>query len=238
MEDINCWEEKFEMCGYATRLLDKITYLNRLVKPPIDIGEVKKGLYYARKYHGVQIRQSGDPYYSHPVEVAYMAAKYSSLQKQEFFRTDMIVTALLHDTIEDTEFTKTMITNIFGYKIACQVEDLTRIKLDKKISSAEMVHSLLLQNNKDMLFIKVFDRLHNMQTIGVKSPEKMKKIMLETLSVFITLSMHLGMPQIKDELIELYLKATPTLKDNFLQPFLTAQNAVYRIRNLYLPESQ
>ncbi|WP_341793084.1 MULTISPECIES: HD domain-containing protein [unclassified Rickettsia] len=246
MEDINCWEEKFEMCGYTARLLDKVTSLNKLVQYPIDIREIKKGVYYARKYHGSQMRQSGDPYYSHPIEVAYMVAKYSSLQKQEFFRTDMIVTALLHDTIEDTEFTKAMITNIFGCKIACQVEDLTRIKLDKKISSAEMVNSLLLQNNKDMLFIKLFDRLHNMQTIGAKSPEKMKKIMLETLSVFITLSMYLGMPQIKEELIELYSKATPTLKDdqqfpckdNFLHSFLTAQSAVSRIRNLYLQESQ
>ncbi len=80
MEDINCWEEKFEMCGYAARLLDKVISLNKLVQYPIDIREVKKGIYYARKYHGAQMRQSGDPYYSHPIEVAYLLAEFTATE--------------------------------------------------------------------------------------------------------------------------------------------------------------
>lgn len=102
MEDIHCWEEKFEICGYAARLLDKVTSLNKLVQYPIDIREIKKGIYYARKYHGVQMRQSGDPYYSHPIEVAYIVSNYTANRKIKFFTTDMIVTSLLHDTIEDS----------------------------------------------------------------------------------------------------------------------------------------
>ncbi len=59
MEDISSWKEKFEICVYAKKLLDKLEYLNTKVKNPVDIEEVKKGIYYARKYHGPQMRQSG-----------------------------------------------------------------------------------------------------------------------------------------------------------------------------------
>ncbi len=127
MEDINYWEEKFEMCGYAAKLLDKITYLNRLVKHPIDIREVKKGIYYARKYHGTQMRQSGDPYYSHPIEVAYMLAEFMAYETPKLYKPYMITTSLLHDTIEDTPLTENCITKIFDKNIANQVEALTRI---------------------------------------------------------------------------------------------------------------
>ena len=117
---------------------------------------------------GAQKRQSGEPYYSHPLEVAYMVAEHR-------FTTDVLVTSILHDTIEDTELTKEMIDYIFGFTIASQVEDLTRIKIDGKISVAEMVKSLWFQNKKDLLLIKYFDRLHNMRTINAKSPEKIQK---------------------------------------------------------------
>ena len=76
MEDISSWKEKFEICVYAKKLIDKLEYLNTKVKNPVDIEEVKKGIYYARKYHGLQMRQSGDPYYSHPIEVAIMLAEF------------------------------------------------------------------------------------------------------------------------------------------------------------------
>jgi len=163
MEDLDNWQEKFEECCYAKKLLDKVAYLNAKVKYPVDIEEVKKGLYYARKYHGSQMRQSGDPYYSHPIEVAIMVADY-------LFRTDIIVTSILHDTIEDTKLTKDMIVKIFGEKVANQVMDLTRVKEHGKITSAEMVEILYKEKKHDVLLIKLFDRLHNMQTIGAKSP--------------------------------------------------------------------
>ncbi|WP_341789410.1 HD domain-containing protein [Rickettsia endosymbiont of Polydrusus tereticollis] len=199
MEDINCWEEKFEMCGYAAKLLDKITYLNRLVKHPIDIREVKKGIYYARKYHGTQMRQSGDPYYSHPIEVAYMVAEYTAYMEQNFFTADIIITSLLHDTIEDTELNEEMITKIFGREIAIQVEGLTRIKPHGKITSAEMLKLLYHNLEKKLLVIKLFDRFHNIQTLKVKSPEKAKKIIDETLEDFLILAEYLKLPHIAQE---------------------------------------
>ncbi len=74
MEDLGSWQEKFEICVYSKKLLDKVEYLNTKVKNPVDIEEVKKGIYYARKYHSLQMRQSGDPHYSHPIEVAITLA--------------------------------------------------------------------------------------------------------------------------------------------------------------------
>ncbi|WP_064428753.1 bifunctional (p)ppGpp synthetase/guanosine-3',5'-bis(diphosphate) 3'-pyrophosphohydrolase [Rickettsia sp. Tenjiku01] len=95
MEDINSWKEKFEICVYAKKLLDKLEYLNTKVKNPVDIEEVKTGIYYARKYHGSQMRQSGDPYYSHPIEVAIMLAKFVADEAPKLFTSNMINAALL-----------------------------------------------------------------------------------------------------------------------------------------------
>ncbi|MDD9335323.1 MAG: HD domain-containing protein, partial [Rickettsiaceae bacterium] len=125
MEDVNnYWDNsKYQYCAYAERLLKELILLNEKVKQPINMYEVKKGIYYAKKYHGSQMRQSGEPYYSHPIEVAYMVAQYTALEIPRLFRTDMIVTALLHDTIEDTQLTEKMIAYIFGSQVASQVED-------------------------------------------------------------------------------------------------------------------
>lgn len=192
MEDNNYRSEpeQFEPCHYSDRLMTRLLLLNEKVGNQVDIGEVRKAIYYAKKYHALQYRQSGEPYYSHPVEVAYMFAVYTAEEKIRYFRTDLIVTAILHDTIEDTELTKDVIESVFGVRVANQVEDLTRIKDGYKISSAEMVETLWLQKKYDVLLIKQFDRLHNMQTIGVKKPEKIRKIANETFNSFVVFAMH------------------------------------------------
>jgi (p)ppGpp synthase/HD superfamily hydrolase len=199
MQDNNGWWAKLDRCEYSNRLLDKLLLLNE-AKPAegkIDISKVKKAIYYAKKYHGDQKRQSGEPYYSHPFEVAYMISDY-------LFRTDIIVTSILHDTIEDTELTFEMIRKLFGEVIAHQVMDLTRITGGdgRKISSAEMVGFLFEQKKYDLLLIKQFDRLHNMQSIGAKSPEKIKKITEETIGTFTVLAAFLGIRSIEEELIQ------------------------------------
>ena len=186
MEDLNNWQDNFEECCYAKKLLDKIAYLNGVSETEaIDIIEVEKAIHYAKKYHGSQMRQSGEPFYSHPIEVAYMIDDY-------LFRTDIIITAILHDTLEDTELTKSQIAEIFSVQIANQVYDLTRIKENGvKITSAEMVELLYKEKKYDILLIKIFDRLHNIQTISAKSPTKIKKTIAETIKRFITLSIYL-----------------------------------------------
>jgi len=203
MENINCWESKFEICSYSNRLLDKIDLLNKQVAHKVNINEVKKAIYYARKYHGSQMRQSGEPYYSHPIEVAYMFAEYTAEEIKQYYKTDLIVTSILHDTIEDTTLTEEMILDIFGKQVATQVESLTRVKSYGKVSSAQIIENLLLQKEHEVAVIKLFDRLHNMQTIKAKPPEKIKKIIDETVKIFIFLSMHLDAPLIEKNLVEL-----------------------------------
>ena len=182
MNDLFCWKLKYKSCTYSESLLNKIYLQNEKSNHKVDILEIKKAIYYAKKYHGSQKRLSGEPYYSHPLAVDELVAPYC-------FKTDILVTSILHDTIEDTDLTKDLIEYIFGLTIANNVEDLTRIKLDQKISAAETMTSLYLQSKQDLLLIKIFDRLHNMQTIAAKSPEKITK---ETLTEFIIVIMSLG----------------------------------------------
>ncbi len=203
MEDISSWKEKFEICIYAKKLIDKLEYLNDKVKNPVDIEEIKKGIYYARKYHGLQMRQSGDPYYSHPIEVAIMLAEFVADEAPKLFTSNMINAALLHDTIEDTELTEEMITEIFEIEVARHVEGLTRIKPYGKISAEESLNLLIKQKRYDTALIKLFDRIHNVQTLAAKSPEKARKVIKETLIHFISFATYLEIPVLTHRLIEL-----------------------------------
>ncbi len=195
MEDINRWNLRDKPCAYSDGLIDKLLLLNKTAKIKVDILEVKKAIYYAKKYHGKQTRHSGEPYYSHPIEVAYMVSNY-------LFRTDILVSSILHDTIEDTDLTFDMIKEIFGEVVANQVMDLTRVKSTGKISSAEMIDSLFKQGKYDLLLIKEIDRWHNIQTIDTKSPEKILKIINETMASFIPLAAYFGTQKILKDLLK------------------------------------
>lgn len=116
-----------------------------------------------------------------------------------------------------TALTKEMINLIFGSTIANQVENLTRIKEGKKISSAKMLESLWFQKKLEALFIKQIDRLHNMRTISFKSPPKIKEITLETVEVYIIIAIYLGLTDVEQELKQLCLQAN--IKSNLCQQF-------------------
>ena len=105
MEDVNNWQSKFAPCQYSDKLLNKLSLLNEQAKSPVDISEVTKAIYYARKYHGSQMRKSGEPYYSHPIEVAYLFAEYAGIENEQYYTTDLVATSILHDCIEDTVLT-------------------------------------------------------------------------------------------------------------------------------------
>ena len=245
MNDLSCWESKFEWCYYSKRLLTKLSRINETARSKINFLEVKKAIYYAKKYHGNQKRESGEPYYSHPLEVAYKVADYC-------FKTDILVTSILHDTIEDTEFTKKNINYIFGMNVADQVYDLTRIKLDRKISVAEMIELLWHKKEKDLLLIKYFDRLHNMQTIQAKSPERAYKIVEETLKQFLSLGLFLNskFPKIfliEEQIIQLCYKNTilkqqsldleSFLDNSFQLSYPNVQSDLYLNNTLRIPET-
>jgi (p)ppGpp synthase/HD superfamily hydrolase len=208
MEDTNFCALKFQPCQYSDKLISLLESLNKIAARPVDIREIKKACYYARKYHGTQLRKSGEPYYSHPIEVACLFAKYAGKYAGQYYTTTLIIVAILHDTLEDTELTKEMIAAIFGQNIADKVEDLTRIKIDKKISAAETLNILFVQDKIDLLYIKMFDRLHNMQTIGAMKPEKMTKISKETATDFVSLAKELNIYDIANELSKLSYEAT------------------------------
>jgi (p)ppGpp synthase/HD superfamily hydrolase len=202
MEDKDNWEEAFEACIYSDKLVNFLYSINNMVDDTLDINQIRKAIYYAKKYHGKQLRKSGEPYYMHPIEVAYIFAEYAYTENLKYYSTDLIVTAILHDTIEDTELTKSMIAELFNENIAENVEGLTRIKFDKKISAGETLNLLFRQHKKDILYIKLFDRLHNIRTIQYMKPQKIVKIIDETMSYFLPLSANLRTYKTSKELIE------------------------------------
>jgi (p)ppGpp synthase/HD superfamily hydrolase len=188
-------------CQYSIRLIDRLKSLD--TKNVLDFDLINKAIYWAKKYHGEQKRKSGEPYYSHPLEVAYIFAENIILEDRKYYTTDLIITAILHDTIEDTLLTKEMIEQVFNQSVANNVDDLTRIKPDRKFTAGESLELIYPKNKKGILYIKIFDRLHNLQTIGFVSEIKRNKIIDETIKYFIPLCAFLGLYNIKMELIRI-----------------------------------
>jgi len=172
-----------EPCKYSIRLIEKLKSLD--TKNILDFGLINKAIYWAKKYHGDQKRKSGEPYYSHPLEVAYMISEHK-------LKTDVIVASILHDIIEDTEVTVGMIFDNFSWRIAQMVDMLTRDRPDgTKLTIEEVITNAYQKEDKEVLLIKLIDRLHNMQTIQYKSIEKIHNTSEQTFSFFISLSMFL-----------------------------------------------
>src|SRR6187399_3234999 len=157
---------------------------------------------YAMKAHGTQIRASGDPYFSHPLEVA---AILTDLKLDDA----TIVAALLHDTIEDTEATRTEIDKLFGAEIGALVEGLTKLKrlelVSREAKQAENLRKLLLAIADDVrvLLIKLADRLHNMRTLEFVPPNSRRRIAEETLDIYAPLAGRMGMQEMREELEDL-----------------------------------
>ena len=183
-----------EPCKYSIRLIEKLKSLD--TQNVLDFELINKAVYWARKYHGDQKRKSGEPYYSHPLEVAYMVSEYK-------LNTDVIVASILHDIIEDTEVNAKMIHNAFGHRTAEMVDRLTRDRPDgTKLTVEEIINSTYKNGDKEVLLIKLIDRLHNIQTIESMSTQKIEKIIAETLTNFIASSMYLGLLEIEQQLTE------------------------------------
>jgi RelA/SpoT family (p)ppGpp synthetase len=157
---------------------------------------------YAMKAHGTQTRASGDPYFSHPLQVA---AILTDLKLDDA----TIAAALLHDTIEDTETTRAEIDEKFGREIGVLVEGLTKLKkldlVTKEAKQAENLRKLLLAITADVrvLLIKLADRLHNMRTIEYMKPEARLRVAQETLDIYAPLAGRMGMQEMREELEDL-----------------------------------
>ncbi len=180
-------------------LIDKV----RAYDPNLDVDALNRAYVYAMKAHGSQTRESGDPYFSHPLEVANILTEMK-------LDTATIITALLHDTVEDTHSTLEEIEELFGPKIASLVDGvtkLTKIKLQSvHTKQAENFRKLVLAMSNDIrvLLVKLADRVHNMRTLSyVKSPEKRKRVALETMEIYAPLAGRIGVQHIKNELEDL-----------------------------------
>ncbi len=153
--------------------------------------------------HGSQKRASGDPYFAHPIEVAGILTEYR-------LDTATIVTALLHDVIEDTPVTREDVAELFGEEIAELVEGVTklsRLELNSEhLRQAENLRKFILAISKDVrvLMVKLADRLHNMRTLGfLANKAKRERIARETLDIYAPLSRSIGCHRICTELEEL-----------------------------------
>jgi guanosine-3',5'-bis(diphosphate) 3'-pyrophosphohydrolase len=174
----------------------------RRYNPDTDEALLNRAYVYAMKAHGEQKRASGDPYFSHPLEVA---AILTDLKLDDA----TIAAALLHDTIEDTPTTRAEIDQIFGPDIGHLVEGLTKLKkldlVSREAKQAENLRKLLLAIADDVrvLLIKLADRVHNMRTLHHMPPEGRRRIAEETLDIYAPLAGRMGMHGVREELEDL-----------------------------------
>jgi len=174
--------------------------------PKADEALINRAYVYAMKQHGSQMRASGDPYFSHPIEVAGILTELK-------LDTATIVTALLHDTMEDTGSTMDELTKLFGSQIAGLVDGvtkLTRLELTSERSKqAENFRKFLLAMSNDIrvLLVKLADRLHNMRTLHfIDSADKRQRIAQETMEIYAPLAGRMGIQEIREELEDLAFK--------------------------------
>src|SRR5258707_3064158 len=174
----------------------------RAYNPNSDEALLNRAYVYAMKAHGTQKRASGDPYFSHPIEVA---AILTDLKLDDA----TIVAALLHDTIEDTPATRAEIDEVFGREIGTLVEGLTKLKrldlVSKEAKQAENLRKLLLAIADDVrvLLVKLADRLHNMRTLDFMAPDSRTRTAEETLEIYAPLAGRIGMHEMREELEDL-----------------------------------
>ena len=179
-------------------LIDRVRRYN----PDTNEALLNRAYVYAMKAHGEQRRASGDPYFSHPIEVA---AILTDLKLDDA----TIAAALLHDTIEDTATTRAEIDSLFGPDIGALVEGLTKLKkldlVTKEAKQAENLRKLLLAIADDVrvLLVKLADRLHNMRTLAYMPVEARRRAAEETLEIYAPLAGRMGMHEMREELDDL-----------------------------------
>ena len=190
--------------GTRARMMRQYDLVDRVraYNPDTDEDLLNRAYVYAMRAHGEQTRASGDPYFSHPLEVA---AILTNLKLDDA----TIVAALLHDTIEDTEATRAEIDQIFGHEIGHLVEGLTKLKkldlVTREAKQAENLRKLLLAIADDVrvLLVKLADRLHNMRTLEFVPAASRKRIAEETLDIYAPLAGRMGMQYMREELEDL-----------------------------------
>lgn len=195
VEEKKYFEEQFEKLIKATKY----------IRSDEDIELIRKAYDLANEAHAKMRRKSGEPYFTHPLAVAFIVAEEMGLGPKS------VAAALLHDVVEDTDYTLQDIERMFGSTIAIIVDGLTKISdvLDKDTSTQiENFRKMLITMSQDIrvIFIKLADRLHNMRTLDSMPEYKQVKIVSETVYLYAPLAHRLGLYSIKTELEDLALK--------------------------------
>ncbi len=204
----------------AASLIDMVRGYN----PNSDSGLIAAAYEFGHKMHEGQFRTSGEPYFSHPVAVAMLLG-------EQRLDDATIVTALLHDVIEDTGSTYAEIARLFGDEVAQLVDGvtkLTNLELGSvENAQAENFRKLLMAMSKDLrvLLVKLADRLHNMRTIRSLRPEKQARKARETMDIFAPLAGRMGMQWMRDELEDIGFRIlNPEARKSIIRRFVTLRN--------------
>lgn len=191
--------------------------------PRSNSDNIRKAYAYGKKMHEGQVRQSGDPYFSHPISVA-------AILTEQHLDDATLITALLHDTIEDTKSTFTELSQLFGPEVADLVDGVTKLT-NLQLSSAqskqaENFRKLFMAMSKDLrvILVKLADRLHNMRTIKSMKQEKQHQKARETMEIFAPLAGRMGMQWMRDELEDLAFRVlNPEARGSIIRRFITLQ---------------
>ena len=198
-------------------LTDKLT----LYLDPKEVDRIERAYHFSEKCHLGQMRQSGDPYITHPLAVANILADMR-------MDHESLMAALLHDVIEDTGVTKGQISRRFGRTVADLVDGVSKLgevaSASRAEQQAESFQKMTLAMSRDIrvMLVKLADRLHNMRTLGVLSPEKKRRIARETIDIYAPIAQRLGLNDVRLEFEDLGFAAMYPLRHRRLREALKA----------------
>ena len=202
---------------------DDLVALVRNYNPKTNEALIRAAYEYGREMHEGQFRHSGEPYFSHPVAVA-------AILTEQQLDDATIITAILHDTIEDTKSTYSEVAARFGDEVAMLVDGVTKLTNLQLSSSetkqAENFRKLFMAMSKDLrvILVKLADRLHNMRTIKAMKPEKQVQKARETMDIFAPLAGRMGMQWMREELEDLAFRVlNPEGRASIIRRFITLQ---------------
>ncbi|MFC6639433.1 RelA/SpoT family protein [Sulfitobacter sp. JBTF-M27] len=211
------------MLDTAEITADDLVALVRAYNPKTNEKQIRAAFTYGRDMHDGQFRHSGEPYFTHPVAVAAILA-------EQHLDDATIITALLHDTIEDTRASYSDVDKLFSTEVAELVDGVTKLTnlqlTSTETKQAENFRKLFMAMSKDLrvILVKLADRLHNMRTIKAMRPDKQAKKARETMDIYAPLAGRMGMQWMREELEDLAFKVlNPEGRASIIRRFITLQ---------------
>ncbi|SHF08843.1 metal dependent phosphohydrolase [Ruegeria intermedia] len=202
---------------------EDLVALVRNYNPKTNADRIIRAYEFGKQMHEGQFRHSGEPYFSHPVAVA-------AILTEQRLDDATIITALLHDTIEDTKASYSKIAELFGDEVAMLVDGVTKLTnlqlSSRETKQAENFRKLFMAMSKDLrvILVKLADRLHNMRTIKAMRPEKQVQKARETMDIFAPLAGRMGMQWMREELEDLAFRVlNPEGRQSIIRRFITLQ---------------